>query len=77
MFRNGRPIACWLGWVLILSGAVAAEAVDPAQPAVSQEQLPEAPEPNPADPVNYVKWINDTFGAAIQDNAAEDYQKAS
>ena len=31
------------------------------------------PPPNPADPVNYVQWMNDTFSL---DNAAEDYLAA-
>lgn len=36
------------------------------------------PLPNPAEPVNYVKWLNDHFGSAIpkQANAADRYEQA-
>ncbi len=34
------------------------------------------PAPNPAKPVNYVAWINETFEKGLKDNAFDDYQKA-
>jgi hypothetical protein len=34
------------------------------------------PRPNPKQPVNYVRWINEEFGRGITENAADRYQKA-
>lgn len=45
-----------------------------AYPAVAAD--PKPPEPNPADPVNYIEWLNETFGGDIEDNAYDEYQKA-
>lgn len=35
------------------------------------------PQPNPAQPVNYIAWINETLGAGIKDNAADGYWAAA
>lgn len=34
------------------------------------------PPPNPAEPVNYIEWINRAFGGNIADNAYDTYRKA-
>ena len=34
------------------------------------------PPPNPVDPVDYMAWLNQIFGAGIGDNAADDYLAA-
>lgn len=34
------------------------------------------PKPNPADPVDYIAWVNETLGGRIEDNAFEDYKAA-
>ncbi len=36
----------------------------------------EPPVPNPSQPVDYVAWLNKTFGGDIKDNAADRYQSA-
>jgi hypothetical protein len=38
--------------------------------------LPDYPQPNPAEPVNYIEWINRTFDTGTGPNAAEVYGKA-
>ncbi|MEK6677207.1 MAG: hypothetical protein AABZ47_16335 [Planctomycetota bacterium] len=42
--------------------------------AFAAEPVP--PKPNPAEPVNYVEWINKTFGG-VQSNAYADYKSAA
>ena len=37
---------------------------------------PTPPRPNPAQPVNYIEWINQAFGGDITDNAYEAYRQA-
>jgi hypothetical protein len=37
---------------------------------------PRPPEPNPANPVNYIEWINETFGIRAEENAAQLYAEA-
>ncbi len=34
------------------------------------------PPPNPKEPVNYVKWLNEGFARGVKDNAADLYQEA-
>ncbi|MCH8253650.1 MAG: hypothetical protein IID36_14480 [Planctomycetes bacterium] len=34
------------------------------------------PKPNPADPVDYIEWVNKTFGAGVKRNAAKSYKAA-
>ncbi len=37
---------------------------------------PKPPSPNPANPVDYIKWINETMGGDLEDNAYDTYQQA-
>ena len=34
------------------------------------------PQPNPADPIDYIAWINETLGGAVKSNAADAYLAA-
>lgn len=42
--------------------------------ALADDRKP--PPPNPAEPVNYIEWINKTYGAGIRDNAWNTYRLA-
>ena len=37
---------------------------------------PKPPEPDPANPVNYIEWLNEAFGGDIEDNAYDAYLRA-
>ena len=54
--------AALLGCILLASKSYAADLTPP--------------KPDPAKPVNYIKWINETYGAGIKENAAEMYERA-
>ncbi|MHC4610853.1 MAG: hypothetical protein ACYS7M_10970, partial [Planctomycetota bacterium] len=56
-----QSYAC-VGLVFLMSNGVVAD--------------PKPPAPNPAQPVDYVKWINETLGGDIEDNAYEAYTDA-
>lgn len=47
---------------------------DQPRPARAKELV--LPPPDPATPVNYVAWVNDTFGGPVTDNAAKVYLAA-
>lgn len=51
-----------VAWLLAGSAGAAAE--------------PDPPPPNPAEPVNYIAWINQALGGDIKDNAYDSYLKA-
>ena len=53
-------LRCACGVLMSLAGSSAAA-------------TPEPPAPNPADPVDYIAWINQAVGGDITDNAADDY----
>lgn len=38
--------------------------------------IPKPPKPDPAKPVNYIAWINQTMGANVKENAAPFYRQA-
>ena len=42
----------------------------------AQGKMVPMPDPDPAKPVNYVKWVNETVGGGIKDNAADLYEAA-
>jgi hypothetical protein len=54
-------LSCSIG--LISAAAVAAD-------------TPKPPKPDPAKPVNYIEWINQTMGAGLKENAATVYRQA-
>ncbi|MBN2445488.1 MAG: hypothetical protein JXO22_02090 [Phycisphaerae bacterium] len=64
---------CWLlpSVVAALACGFAVQADGPAQ---ADEPTP--PAPNPAEPVDYLAWINETYGKGIKQNAADEYIKA-
>ena len=42
----------------------------------NQGKMVPLPEPNPAQPVDYVKWFNETLSKGVKDNAADVYAEA-
>ena len=74
----GMALVCGQGVAQVQTGGrVAGErAVGPATVRDSAGKLVAIPSPDPAKPVNYVKWMNETFGGGIQDNAAKVYEEA-
>ena len=65
-----RKHACGHQWLLSLLIGVL------LSPAAGLAEEPKPPPPNPADPVNYIEWINKTYGAGIRDNAWDTYRLA-
>jgi hypothetical protein len=49
----------------------------PIEPLTLSDEIPAIPEPNPADPVNYVEWINETFGKYIPNDVNKLYLHAA
>ena len=45
-------------------------------PARADEPLAIPPQPNPKEPVNYLQWLNDSFGADVSDKGYKAYLAA-
>lgn len=74
MIRHTRP-----AFVDHHRGATPGRTIVPAFLLLASAGLaadPKPPKPDPAKPVNYIKWINETLGAEIKENAADMYQRA-
>ena len=63
-----RPVCRWLTFGCLIAGFV------PPPTVLGGDSKP--PAPNPAQPVNYIDWINQTYGAGMANNAWDVYRVA-
>lgn len=71
---GGRLRAAWLMICLAVGLLLASQGCKhDLVPATPDSQLPK---PDPANPVNYIKWLNETMGGGLEENAADVYREA-